>query len=206
MATAEHPLQPRRRPRQRRSVDTRDRILDAAVEVFTRYGYERGTTNRIAEWADISIGSLYQYFPNKDAILLALAARHLDLGIAAARDRVGAAAPATLSEAIGGIVATAVDNHRQDPEFLRVMLERAPRAPEVMARVAESRDAATVAMRDLLAALPEVRVADLDAAARLTVVTIEAVVHQALAAPATLDAERLERELTAMLTRYPTNS
>lgn len=206
MATGEHPLQPRRRPRQRRSEDTRDRILDAAVSVFAAYGYERGTTNRIAGAADISIGSLYQYFPNKDAILLELAARHLDLGIATARDRAGAAAPAALGDAIGAVVATAIDNHRQDPEFLRVMLERAPRAPEVMARVDELRDAATVAMRGMLAALPEVRVADVDAAARLTVVTIEAVVHQALAAPTTLDAERLERELTAMLTRYLANS
>ncbi|WP_422742668.1 TetR/AcrR family transcriptional regulator [Mycobacterium sp. WMMD1722] len=205
MAAGREQLQPRRRPRQRRAEDTRERILDAAVHVFAVYGYDRGTTNRIAEGADISVGSVYQYFPNKDAILMELAARHLDLGIAAVRDRRPARPPASLQEAIGEIVATAVDNHRQDPAFLRVLLERAPRSSDLMRRVAELQDAATTAMRALLDGHPEVRVADRDAAARLAVVTIEAVVHQALAAPAVLDPAGLARELTVMLTRYLTH-
>lgn len=174
--------------------------------MFTAYGYERGTTNRIAAGADLSIGSLYQYFPNKDAILLELAARHLDMGIAAVRDRSRAGLSASLEEAVGELVAAAVDNHRQDPAFLRVVLERAPRSPALLDRVADLRRAATVAMRELLAEHPEVTVADTDAAAELIVVTIEAVVHQALAAPTVLDADRLQRELTAMVTRYLTGS
>jgi AcrR family transcriptional regulator len=202
--TGGNQLQPRRRPRQRRSELTRDRILDAAVRVFVAYGYERGTTNRIAEWAEISVGSLYQYFPNKDAILLELAARHLDVGIAAADHRRTAGPAASLADAISDVVATAVDNHRQHPQFLRVMLERAPRSPELMNRVAELQESSTLAMADLLAAHPEVTVGDRDDAARLVVVTVEAVVHQAMAAPALLGPERLQEELATMLTRYLT--
>lgn len=76
-------LRPRKQPRQARAELTRQRILAAAAHVFAEYGYAAGTTNRIAERAQISIGSLYQYYPNKDAILVELLTRHLDAGMAA---------------------------------------------------------------------------------------------------------------------------
>src|SRR5271154_4777544 len=76
-------LTPRKLPRQQRSEATVESILEAAAQVFERHGYAAGTTNRIAERAGVSIGTLYQYFPNKDAILIALARRHLAEGTAA---------------------------------------------------------------------------------------------------------------------------
>src|SRR5712672_1569394 len=76
------PLRPRKAPRQQRALDTRRRLLDAAAHVFAEHGYAAGTTNRIAEAAGHSIGSLYQYFPNKDAILVELASEHATAGIA----------------------------------------------------------------------------------------------------------------------------
>ena len=70
-------LSPRKTPRQRRSTATVDAIVEAAARVFAEGGYGRANTNRIAETAGVSIGSLYEYFPNKDAILVAVAERHL---------------------------------------------------------------------------------------------------------------------------------
>lgn len=67
----------RRRPVQARSQRTVEKILDAAAHIFGQRGYA-GTTNHVAERAGISIGSLYQYFPNKDALLVALHDRHLN--------------------------------------------------------------------------------------------------------------------------------
>jgi AcrR family transcriptional regulator len=69
--------EPRKRPRQTRSTETVDRILTAAARIFDERGYRATTTNHVAAEAGVSIGSLYQYFPNKDALLVALAEQHL---------------------------------------------------------------------------------------------------------------------------------
>jgi AcrR family transcriptional regulator len=66
----------RRLPQQARSQRRVDLILDTAADLFAEVGYESMTTNGIAERAGISIGSLYRYFSDKDAILRALAKRH----------------------------------------------------------------------------------------------------------------------------------
>lgn len=67
----------RRKPQQSRGRRRIERILDAADALFVEVGFEAATTNAIAARAETSIGSLYQFFPNKDAILNALAERHL---------------------------------------------------------------------------------------------------------------------------------
>jgi AcrR family transcriptional regulator len=69
--------EPRKRPRQLRSTETVERILAAAARIFDERGYHATTTNHVAAEAGVSIGSLYQYFPNKDALLVALAEQHL---------------------------------------------------------------------------------------------------------------------------------
>ena len=68
---------PRKKPRQERSVATVDAILDATARVLCTTGYDRASTNRIALAAGVSVGSLYQYFPSKEALVAALAARHM---------------------------------------------------------------------------------------------------------------------------------
>ncbi len=66
------PTEPRRLPTQARAQSTVQKILKAATQVLERLGYDDTTTNHIARQAKISVGSLYQYFPSKDAIVLAL--------------------------------------------------------------------------------------------------------------------------------------
>lgn len=66
----------RRKPRQARSQERVNRILDVAEELFVSEGYTATTTNAIATKAKVAIGSLYQFFPDKSAILQALAIRY----------------------------------------------------------------------------------------------------------------------------------
>lgn len=68
----------RRRPQQARGQQRIHRILDAAEHIFAEVGYDNATTNAIAARAETSIGSLYQFFPNKEAILKAVVKRYLE--------------------------------------------------------------------------------------------------------------------------------
>jgi len=70
-------LEPRKSPVQARSAASVDAILDATIQVLLRVGKERLTTTRVALRAGVSVGTLYQYFPNKSALLQAALKRHL---------------------------------------------------------------------------------------------------------------------------------
>ena len=89
-ATRKPVLQPRKTPVQTRSAVTVEAILDAAIQVLLVRGKERLTTILVAARAGVSVGTLYQYFPNKSALLQACLRRHLDEVVQAmeeARDR-----------------------------------------------------------------------------------------------------------------------
>ena len=62
----------RRRPSQARSLATREAIFEAAAQILEREGERAFNTNRLAERAGVSVGTIYQYFPNKEAILVAM--------------------------------------------------------------------------------------------------------------------------------------
>lgn len=78
MVKSERPKETRRVPTQDRSRARVARIVDAATEVFAEVGFEAATTEAIAERAGTSIGSLYQFFPNKKALFEAIWRRYLD--------------------------------------------------------------------------------------------------------------------------------
>lgn len=204
MTSDRHRIHPRKQPRQARAELTRQRILDAAAHVFAEQGYAAGTTNRIAERARISIGSLYQYYPNKDAILLELVTRHLDDGREALLRLQDGALPGTLEGIFRAHVRIVIENHRHDPHLLQVMAEQAPRSAELFERVSGYEQERVRYVEDLLVRHPDAHVEDTYVAARLIVATVELLVHQLIAAPDPLDATRLENELVAMVTRYAT--
>ncbi len=77
------PPKPRKSPSQRRSADTVETIMEAAVRILRRDGYAGLTTRRVAEVAGVSVGSLYQYFPNRQAIVADLVRRRITAFIAA---------------------------------------------------------------------------------------------------------------------------
>lgn len=190
----------RKQPRQQRSAQTRRDILDAAARVFSEHGYAAGTTNRIAAAADVSIGSLYQYFPNKDAILAALTDAHIDAGTTLLAERLRDGLPAALDDLVRLFVRAAIDNHRGDPALHRVLFEEAPRSAALLNRLRDTEAHGVAAVTELLCRHPEVRVADPEFAARLAIATIESLVHRLIAAP--VDTAQLEDEVVRLLTGY----
>lgn len=79
-------LQPRKTPVQARSAQTVDSILQATIQVLRAEGKERLTTTQVARRAGVSVGTLYQYFPNKSALLQASLKRHMD-GVSRAMEK-----------------------------------------------------------------------------------------------------------------------
>lgn len=201
MPSADRRLEPRRKPRQVRAELTRERILTAAAHVFAEHGYAAGTTNRIAERARVSIGSLYQYFPNKDAILAELLVRHIDRGAWTGADRLDLS-PGTLEATVRVLVRDAIDNHGDDPRLLRLMIEEAPVSRELLDTIARHQESRTAQVRDLLARHPDVRVGDLGTATDLVLFTVEMNTHRFMATPRGTPVEEFENELVAMVTRY----
>src|ERR1700753_2375960 len=80
-------FEPRKSPVQARSAASVDAILDATLQVLLRAGRDALTTTRVAARAGVSVGTLYQYFPNKNALLQAVLRRHLD-GVTEAVEKV----------------------------------------------------------------------------------------------------------------------
>jgi AcrR family transcriptional regulator len=194
---------PRRKPKQERSRETRERILAAAAQVFAEHGYSAGTTNRIAEAAGLSIGSLYQYFPNKDSILVELTRAHLMGGSAHVIAELAVGLPDGLEGKLRVAVGAMLDNHADAHRLHQVLFEEAPRPPELLREMrAVERDAIDL-VAALLADEPEVQVADVRLAATMVVTTIESLVHRFIARdPDTLDVDAFADELVAMLLRY----
>jgi len=201
MPSADRHLQPRRTPRQVRAELTRERILSAAAHVFAEHGYAAGTTNRIAERARISIGSLYQYFPNKDAILAQLLVRHIDRGTWTEAGRLDLA-PGSLEATVRALVRDAIDNHNDDPQLLRIMIEESSFSQELLDTIDRHSKARIAQLCDLLARHPDVGVKDLGTAAELIMFTVELNTHKLMAYPRTIPVENVENELVAMVTRY----
>ncbi|MGW6441732.1 TetR/AcrR family transcriptional regulator [Lentzea sp. NPDC055074] len=199
MPSASRDVDPRRKPRQVRAELTRDRILTAAAHVFSEHGYAAGTTNRIAERARVSIGSLYQYFPNKDAILGELMIRHIDRGRWTQADRLDFS-PGSLESVVRALVRDAIDNHRDDPQLLRIMIEEGQLSAELRDTVTRHGAQRVAQVREVFARHPDVDVRDLDTAVELVVFTVELNTHRlaALEQPT----ETFERELVDMMTRY----
>lgn len=114
----------RKRPRQARSKAMVDALVEAAARVLAKEGWRGFTTNKVAELAGVSIGSLYQYYPDKTALLEAVRERHLkDCFEAVERsatclDRADAFARCIVHELI--------EVHRKNPGLHRVLIDEAP--------------------------------------------------------------------------------
>src|SRR5271165_4165767 len=116
----------RRLPKQRRALQTIDAILDAVIRILKREGSQAVTTNRIAEVAGVSIGSLYQYFPDKQAIFEALHQRHVDQIDRMVANKLMEHATSSLDELIKSMVEGMVEAHQDDPELYELLMAEVP--------------------------------------------------------------------------------
>ncbi|HEX3829246.1 MAG TPA: TetR/AcrR family transcriptional regulator [Sporichthyaceae bacterium] len=107
----------RREPMQRRSVARVQRMLDAAQELVAEVGYDALTTTLIAERAGVSIGSLYQFFPDKQAVVRAVALRNLEMFSDRLTGMVRSRSLQTWWDVVSEVIDQYVDMHQKIPGF-----------------------------------------------------------------------------------------
>jgi AcrR family transcriptional regulator len=171
-----------RAPQQERSRRRVAALLDAAAEEFAERGFTAATTTGIAARAGVPIGSLYQWFPDKEALLYGLADRHLTEGgstLLAALDRAREAVD--LEAAVRVLVEATVEANAGDPRLHRLLYREAPRPPELQARLTTLEDALVDWVADELARRGVARDAPLRA--RSLVLAVEALVHDLVLDP-----------------------
>jgi AcrR family transcriptional regulator len=118
---------PRKLASQKRSRLTVDALLEATARVLTQEGYDRASTNKIASVARVSIGSLYQYFPGKEALVAAVIDRHKSEMMQVIRNALVKVAARPVEVAARVLVSVGIEAHRVDPALHRVLSEQIPR-------------------------------------------------------------------------------
>ena len=197
---------PRKTASQERSRLTVDALLEATTRVLTKEGYDRASTNRIAEVAGVSIGSLYQYFPSKQALVAAVIDRHTQQISQVTRNALLKVAARPIEVAAREFVSVAIDAHRVNPKLHGVLAEQIPRIGRLENIEAINREAYALVRGYLEAHRDEIDVADPDVAAFVCVTAVEALTHAAvLRRPDILTDEKARRfvdDVTRLLVRY----
>jgi AcrR family transcriptional regulator len=198
-------LTPRKLPRQERSRALFDAILDAAARILAQHGRDALNTNLVAEKAGVSIGSLYQYFPNREAIIASVASRHFHRMY----HHVAVPGPktdATLEAAIARIAQSLFAAHRIDPALHAVLDGDLPHSHEADHdhHHVGTKDAMIEQIRNLPPqASSEIRRSDIELAALTVTELVHAMAHAAIVHPhSEHDTADFEREAVRAAVAY----
>lgn len=195
--------EPRKSARQSRSRVTVDAILEAAARLFTKGGLEEVTTNQIAELAGVSIGSLYQYFPSKQAILAELIDRHAQQTFERVAAQLSDLTRAPIQEWLRQVVAILLEADTIDHNLHRLFLDTVPLVGRTAMRHEELRRM-TQSVRALLETRrDELRPTNLDLAAFIVTQAVEAVTNAVVVEhPDKLTNDELIDEIATLAARY----
>lgn len=193
----------RKLPKQARAQATVEAILTATAEVLVEVGYDRATTNAIARRAGVSIGSLYQYYPNKESLVTALCERHMTETMGLLVGEIAALRSQPLEQAVHALVVTLLRMHAMAPRLHRVFIEQMPRISG-FERIAEvDRIIIRLICGELAGREERLRPRNLELAVFILVHSVQAITHAAVLdrPDALVDAE-LADETTALVLRY----
>ncbi|QQC66008.1 TetR/AcrR family transcriptional regulator [Paraburkholderia ginsengisoli] len=178
---ARKPLtKPRKHASQGRSRATVDALIEATARILVKDGFDKTSTNRIAEKAGVSVGSLYQYFPSKEALVAAVVERHTEELMHVVRTVLADVAKLPVDEAVRKLVTAAIHAHRIDPELHRVLAEQMPRTGRAANADVLSVETYALFRAYLDAHADEFRAVDLELATFVCVTSIEALTHSAV--------------------------
>jgi AcrR family transcriptional regulator len=199
-------LNPRKYASQERSRATVDALVEATARILVSEGFDRASTNRIAHKAGVSIGSLYQYFPSKEALVAAVIERHKNEMMQVLHATLVKVAARSIEEAARELVKMMIEAHRVDPQLHRVLVEEIPRTGRLGRVESFDRESYALIRAYLEGRRAELRSVDLDLAAFICVTSVEALTHGAVVhSPERLTNDRVETfidEVTRLVVRY----
>ncbi|HEX5066462.1 MAG TPA: TetR/AcrR family transcriptional regulator [Myxococcota bacterium] len=194
-------LSPRRLPLQERARKRVDRILDVTVALLAKQGLDALSTAGIAERAGIPIGSVYQYFPSKEAILVEVAARKfqaVDTAFAAGFSRDLERMP--WRRALERALDASVTAFRSDPAYVAVW--RAARSSEAFRSLASAYDARFAAALESVPLIARIPAARRRIAARTAIRVANTLLDAALESEDPREAAAIVREMKRVLVSY----
>jgi len=201
-AKPQQPLKPRKRPVQARSEATVSALFEASIQVLLAVGYRRFTTTRVAERAGVSVGSLYQYFPNRQALITAVIERYLDELHATIEQHCRELRGSTLDQQVNGLVDAVIGAKWKHIEVSRALHE--PLADIGGAQLVSAsavKTAGTIAA--VLRSCADASFRDVDRLALLTVISCSSVLQAAITdQTGALGREALRAHMRAMVTGY----
>lgn len=194
------PLEPRKLPVQARSAVTVEAIYEASFQVLLAGGPERLTTTRVAERAGVSVGTLYQYFPNKQALFLSMLERHLDRVANAVEMACRGNHGRPVSSMIDSVVEAFVDAKMERCDVSMALYATAVGVPEraLLKKVGKRTQAAVAAM---LATAPNTEFADLPFTSLMLMSAMGGATRAVLEAGASPRMVRLLRKQLVLLCR-----
>jgi AcrR family transcriptional regulator len=193
---------PRKRPQQERSRSLVEGILAAAARVFVKEGYARATTNRIAEAAGVSVGSLYQYYPSKDAIAVELLRDYRATVLLLVERHLAALTRDNVEVVVGGLMTALLLDERINPALHRVLIEQVVRTSARVEIVGFEEDLeAVVAAAFRSAGLP-IPADDVPLAAFVVTRVALGMIHAAVVDRPEYNTARLAAELTRLVVGY----
>lgn len=202
------PITPRKVPLQKRAHATVDVILEATAHVLRTIGYDALTTNKVSEAAGVSVGSLYQYFPGKDALVMALMLRVSEKQQALFLGALAGKATAPIAEVIEAVVETLLEVHAADPRLSEVLMNQVPRVGELAELMAYNEETIAKPLRAFLESRrEELVVEDLRAATFVLAHSIPPLLQRlTMSRPSPEQRQAIFRELNGMLVGYLTGA
>jgi AcrR family transcriptional regulator len=193
---------PRKTAVQARSLATVDALLRATARILVKEGYDRASTNKIAALAGVSVGSLYQYFPSKEALVAALMRQHVEELAQLLRSSFPRLIGLPLGQAVRHVVRLMIEAHAVDPKLHRVLAEQVPRMGELARVEAITEEIMAMTLALLQHRRHELAVHDLELASFVVVSMVESLTHNAVILRPDLLGEPFECEVAAAVTRY----
>jgi AcrR family transcriptional regulator len=198
-----HSTNPRKLPQQDRSRMTVEAILEATTHILTQEGYEKANTNRIAERAGISIGSLYQYFPNKESLMAALMERHSSEIAELVESKLKDLFDAPLETAIPELVKAVIAAHAINPRLHQVLNEEIPRSERLEQMQKADERIARLVKAYLLRWSDYIHFQNLDMTVFILSRTVESLCHSAVIEhPDFVRNNHFEEEVSNLLLHY----